>query len=422
MSELEGRLAAAIDDISLVDSHEHYLTEENHVGDGATFFKFLHYCDCDMTSAGMPWDVRFAMRESGNMSADEQWAVFGPYWEAIRLTGYGQALKIMAEDLFGAEIGEENLQTLNDNAGSFAKPGYFKTLLRERSNIATAMRIVWPFSPTHCDGDYLHPVPVFDHYATVRSRNDIERLEEDSGVTTYDFADLLRALDTKFELMSKQGMVGVKIFLAYKRILRFEQVARSEAETLFLRCTQAFGDTSLGFEETKPLQDYMVHQIIRRAMDLGVPIQIHTGYQNDNANFVANSRPSHLANLFVAYPSAKFCPLHGGYPYTGEFITSAKVFPNVYPDLAWCYIISPRRTKALLHELLDTVPANKILAFGGDYNFPEGSYAHAKMARRVMCEVLSEKVTHGDLSEDEAVKTAQLLFHDNAARLYGLDV
>ena len=61
----------------------------------------------------------------------------------------------------------------------------------------------------------------------------------------------------------------------------------------------------------------------------------------------------------------------------------------------------------MLHEAIETIPANKIFAFGGDFIIPEGSYGHSVMARRAVSRVLTEKVEDGYLTEDEAVALAQ---------------
>jgi hypothetical protein len=42
------------------------------------------------------------------------------------------------------------------------------------------------------------------------------------------------------------------------------------------------------------------------------------------------------------------------------------------------------------------------------------------MAREGVARVLSEKVETGYLSEEEAMQIAQLILHDNAARLFGM--
>lgn len=71
-----------------------------------------------------------------------------------------------------------------------------------------------------------------------------------------------------------------------------------------------------------------------------------------------------------------------------------------------------------MSEMLETVPANKILGFGGDYRYVELSYAHARMAKAGIAQVLGEKVESGWCTESEAVEVARMLLHDNAARLF----
>jgi len=418
MSELRHRLANALQQVPLCDTHEHFCREETRLGAPVDFFYYLHYVECDLASAGMSDEM--GKLTTAKLSLQEKWERFWKFWPYVEHTGYGQALKIMAFDLFGVEeITPQTFPELNANAGAFAKPGYYRTLLRERANIARSCRIVWPREQTFCDLDYLYPVPVFDHFATVASRADLYALEKETGTRIHSLKDLVTALDAGFDHRQNEGMVGVKIFLAYKRTLEFAQATASEAEAVFRRVTQAHGDTPVGFAEAKPLQDYMVHQIIQQAVERSLPVQIHTGLQNDNANFVTNTRPTHLVNLFMTYTRGRFALLHGGWPYTQEFISLAKVFPNVYADMAWTYVIGPRMAMRLLHDLLESVPSNKILGFGGDYNFAEGAYAHARLARRVIRHVFADRIEEGTMTEDEAILVARRIMYENAARLYG---
>ena len=74
--------------------------------------------------------------------------------------------------------------------------------------------------------------------------------------------------------------------------------------------------------------------------------------------------------------------------------------------------------RAALHEMLDSVPLNKIFGFGGDYRYPELSYAHLMMARRNIARVLAERVEDGSLTEEEAASTAKWLLYDNPAKLF----
>ncbi len=100
----------------------------------------------------------------------------------------------------------------------------------------------------------------------------------------------------------------------------------------------------------------------------------------------------------------------------------AKNFPNAYLDLCWLHIISPTAAVRMLHEAIETVPANKIFAFGGDFIIPEGAYGHSVLARQVVTRVLTEKVEDSYLSEAEAMHLARRILRENPAALYRLKV
>ena len=163
-----------------------------------------------------------------------------------------------------------------------------------------------------------------------------------------------------------------------------------------------------------------MHQVIRRAIEHHLPIQIHTGLQEGNGNLVANANPLHLVNLLIEYPEARFDLFHAGYPYQSQMATLGKNFPNAYVDLCWLHVISPWVARQTLHEWIETVPANKIFGFGGDYIFVEGAYAHSRLARDNVAAVLTEKVEAGYLTEEEAVALANKLLRENALRFFRL--
>ena len=69
------------------------------------------------------------------------------------------------------------------------------------------------------------------------------------------------------------------------------------------------------------------------------------------------------------------------------------------------------------------MPANKILAFGGDYTIPvEKIYGHLVMARENIARVLACRISEKQLSEEQALNLAHKWFWDNPRQLYHLDV
>ena len=69
-------------------------------------------------------------------------------------------------------------------------------------------------------------------------------------------------------------------------------------------------------------------------------------------------------------------------------------------------------------EWLDLVPHNRIMAFGGDYTFVEGTYGESRIMRRIAAEVLSEKVEEGVWKLSTAMRVARRILRDNAMRIF----
>jgi uncharacterized protein len=149
-------------------------------------------------------------------------------------------------------------------------------------------------------------------------------------------------------------------------------------------------------------------------------MKFHTGFHEGNGNVITNSQAALMANLFLKYPKTKFDIYHLSYPYQQEAVVLTKNFPNVTIDFCFAWILDQAGSRAALASLLDAVPANKILGFGGDYLFVEGSYGHAVIARREIARVLAEKVEEGRFTEDEAVGIGRMLLRDNAIENFDL--
>ena len=89
--------------------------------------------------------------------------------------------------------------------------------------------------------------------------------------------------------------------------------------------------------------------------------------------------------------------------------------------MCWTYVISPSYSERFLHEWIETVPANKIMAFGGDYSFVEAVYAHSIMARQIIAKVLVEKVRSRYMTENEAIDIAKMILRENALRIFKIE-
>ncbi len=441
MNQINERIRVEVEKVCIVDTHEHIMTEADR-NEYAVDFSYLfgHYNTSDLRSAGMSprlleavrlpmhrYQVAYLKRsgrykyvpepEREDMSLEERWQAMEPFWEAIRNTAYARQTLIVIREIFGIDdLNRNTYLKLSQAITDSRRPGWYRHILKERAKIDIS---VIDIQATDVDRELFVPIMRLDDFITVQSRLELGRLEKETGTAIHSLDDLVKAMRLEMEKYIANGTVGIKSALAYRRTLQYDRVTRHEAEVIFNRISSHLGE-GISWLEAKPLQDYMMHQVIRAAIEAELPLQIHTGLQEGNLNIIANADPTHLVNLFIEYPEAKFDLFHGGYPYIHEWATLAKYFANVYADLAWVYIISPQIGRLLLHELIETVPGSKIMAFGGDAQTVEMAYGHSRMARQVVTHVLSEKVAEGYMTEDEAISLARRMLSENPRQLFKL--
>jgi glutamine synthetase len=115
--------------------------------------------------------------------------------------------------------------------------------------------------------------------------------------------------------------------------------------------------------------------------------------------------------------------LHASYPYTRQAGYLATVYHNVYLDFGEVFpILSKDGQKAVVKEMLELTPADKLLWSTDGHWFPE-TYALSNMqVREVLTEVLIKRVDRGLLTVKQATDLVKKVFFDNANRLYGLNL
>lgn len=381
---------------------------------------FRHYAAGDYESAGIPSQTLDNLF-SDSLTVIEKWRAFQPYWEYSFNTGYNRAGLMAADQLFGIKtIDETTVEELSEKIRKAYQTDWYDQVLRQKCNIEFVIED-YPFDDwgnrIFGDQKMFRYVRKFDGFILIDSKDEIDNLTKWKSTGIYSLNDLVSALEAAFHEARNQGIVAIKTILAYNRTLIYDDVRKEDAEEVFNKIMNSPGDVALSFAEVKPLQDYMMHRVLDLADANDLPVQMHTGLNGGN---IENAKPTNLLNLFRDYPNVRFILFHGAYPYGGELAVLAKKFSNVYIDLCWLYIISPSFSERYLHEWLETVPASKIMAFGGDFLYVENVYSHLLFAKQIVSNVLIDKVKDGYLTEIEAHKIAQMLFHDNAIRILHL--
>jgi len=419
----EQRISEFINTMRVVDTHEHLEAQSGWMRSGKLDFMLLlqHYTYDDIRSAGMSKQV-FNKLLTDSLTVMEKWNILNPFWEWTSNTAYSRAALLTAEKLFGVkDLNETTVEDLSAKISRAYQTDWYNHVLIEKCGID----YVVVDGDNHNIGDpaIFRYVKRFGEFIFAVSAQKIETVAKQQNTPIKTLDDFVTALGVAFHKAMDKENVAVKIGTAYERTLFFEDVSRERAEAVFNKIMSLPAGTLLPYNgsEIKPLQDYMVHRILDLARATNTPVQIHTGLQAGDGNYIENSNPTLLANLFLKYRDVKFILFHGGYPFGGQYGSLAKNFRNVYLDMCWLYIISPSYSERYLHEWLETVPANKIMAFGGDFRNVENIYGHLLFAKQVVTRVLTEKVRDGYFSEKEALKIAQMILHDNAVRILKLD-
>lgn len=413
----EQRIEKYVNEIRLIDTHEHLITEEERIqkADQLDFtYLFSHYANEDLVSASNMKGIMNIVF-STDFPLEDRWELFYPFFKEMRNTAYARAAMLAANDIYGVkDINDETYVSLSEKIRENSKPGLYQSILKDKSGIELS---IIDGGHRHYDTLFYRHVERFDHFIQVSSKTEIVELGSGYDISITSIDDYIIALRKAFEAGVDYKMVAVKTGLAYQRILKFNNVSTERAAYVF---NSLFREEAVNADEIKALQDFMMHRVLDLAKEFDLPVQIHTGLQAGNGNDITNSNPTHLINLFMEYPEVNFCIFHSSYPYGGELSVLAKNFPNVFIDMCWTPVISPAYSIRYLDEWLETVPANKIMVFGGDYSVVELVYAHSVFARRIVSKVLIEKVKTGYFSEEEALIIARKILRENALEIFKL--
>ncbi len=418
---VRARIEDGVNKIMIVDTHEHLGPEKMRTEREMSLFTHLHYALSDMWADGLGRQMADSVFNASGASLADKWNTIAPYWNNTRNTAYNKVLTEAFSDLYGIDdVTEDTYEELSNRIKEANKPGWYRTVLREKAGIELSI------TDTGLRGASMNPelfraVLRLDQFLLMW--DSFESVEAQWGVSVNTLADWEYALEVAMDSLVALGFVGVKSGIAYNRTLAFEEFPREQVERIFYRLRSDSELTNrLSWQEKKPLQDWMFDRIAKGCAKRDLAFQIHTGFFYDTYRDVTQANPTHLTPLIMRNPDTRFVLMHCGYPYGRNLLAMAKNLPNVVTDMCWIYIISPSFAYDYLNEAIETLPADKVLGFGGDYVIPEGSYGHAKLCRRIVSKVLADKVLDGYWSEEEALAYARKILRENPIKVFRLDI
>ena len=232
------------------------------------------------------------------------------------------------------------------------------------------------------------------------------RFAREQGLKLESLDDYVLVVERVFQTAKEHGAVGLKLHT--RRSLRFDNVEKERAALAFGRPRK-----QLSPQQIKDFENFMMWRLAELSAKHDLPFQIHTGAH------LAASNPLLLENLIAGNPRTKFILFHGGFPWVGE--TGAMAYAphllNVWIDSCWLPLLSYEMAKRAFHEWLDVVSSDRI-TWGADAEYAEGIYGATETTRRVLGEVLAERVDDGNLREEDALRIGRQILRDNALKLF----
>ncbi|KAI9571838.1 amidohydrolase 2 [Boletus coccyginus] len=172
--------------------------------------------------------------------------------------------------------------------------------------------------------------------------------------------------------------------------------------------------------QQKVLNDHLVRLVLQIAGKYNKPVQFHTGL-GDNDIRLAKSSPAYMQPIIEAYPNTPIVLLHSSYPYTREAGYLTSVYKNVYLDFGEVFpLLSGDGQRAVVRQLLELAPTNKILWSTDGHRWPESYYLASIQSRRVLFEVFADFVHREELTEQQSVEIVQKALFHNANEIYNL--
>lgn len=238
--------------------------------------------------------------------------------------------------------------------------------------------------------------------------NSVGRFAERLSLRIETFDDYLDMLRRLVDTLGDRHQVALKNALAYDREINFD-------DTDEILARQAWGKSNPTPRERKAFGDVVVDHLCRLAGERDIPVQMHLG-----TAIVRGSHPMSVAGLVERHSRTRFLLMHLAYPWSQDLLGLAFVYRNIWLDLTWSWLLSPSYFSRVLHEAIELLPDESRLMLGGDNWHVEETFGSLSLARRLIGDVLEQKLGAGYFTESDARRLARKILHDNAIAFFKL--
>jgi len=228
------------------------------------------------------------------------------------------------------------------------------------------------------------------------------------------------------ERQKQNGAVAIKYEAAYLRKLDFDNPDAAKARLTYFHYVRGGEPPPSDY---KALEDFLFFYIARECGRLGLAVHIHCIEGAGGFYRQSGSNPLLMETAFndASLRKTNFVVVHGGYPFTKE-MGSLMSKPNVYADFsAQTFFTYPRELSETLRNWMEFYP-DKILfgtdafAFDPAVDWGEVAWLSNTTARQALALALTGMMNDGEIDRARAMELAHMVLHDNAAKLYNLQM
>ena len=214
------------------------------------------------------------------------------------------------------------------------------------------------------------------------------------------------------EAVRAADAIAVKSVLAYRHGLGIDPARPAPAEVAHAAGEHLAEAARSG--NPRLTHPTLLRHLLWTAVDLGLPIQIHTGFGDPDLT-LHRADPSLLTDFIRAVePHGTPLVLLHCYPYHRQAAWLAQAFPHVYCDVGLTLSYTGPAAPRLLAETLELAPFGKVLFSTDAYGLPELHLVGATAFR----DAITGWTRAAGLRPAEAARIAGLIGADNATRLY----
>ncbi len=429
MPDVAQSLRQAIAATPVIDPHCH-LRAGRPAADSLADLVLYHHVWVELVSSGMPVT---ATSQAGlpHELADPAMAPLDrvraalPYLPNIRNTTCGSLLRCLLRDLYDVPEGEltdANVDQIADAVTHRASdPTWGTKLLRERCHITKALTVEDADEEPCCGGvgKGAEGVPILlaGKEGPAAALAGIEARLGREVETGDEYVEAMQELGRHYG-RSSLHFAGVWV----PPFLDWHEPRSSEMEYLLYHARQnePLSESDIGLFAGLGLRSFLagMREGNLRTIQLIVGAQVlppHRSITQWHPRL-----PETLARLAAEFEDFHFNCSTASDLHTQDLAILAKHVPNISVAGYWWHTLYPATIRKSLELRLDIVPANKIVAFFSDAYHAEWVYPKLQLVQRLFGDVLLERVADGTYTEDLALSLVAQVFHDSAARIYGV--